>query len=158
MESKNMNQQSFAQALGISSASLSSIFNGRTKPTLNHVEAIRKKFPNISLDWLMFGKGDMYTQDNASNPSTPPLSGASTPDAGTTREPSLNFDQDASYPSEPRGSANAEQGTASPINPQANIEKTVVKYVDKPHRKITEIRVFFDDQTYELFVPKDYDI
>jgi hypothetical protein len=29
-----------------------------------------------------------------------------------------------------------------------------VKYSDKPQRQITEIRIFFDDQTWETFVPK----
>ena len=29
-----------------------------------------------------------------------------------------------------------------------------VKYIDKPQRKITEIRIFYDDQTWETFVPK----
>ena len=61
MESQHMTQQTFSDFIGISSASLSSIFNGRTKPTLNTVEAIRSKFTKISLDWLMFGKGPMFT-------------------------------------------------------------------------------------------------
>lgn len=29
--------------------------------------------------------------------------------------------------------------------------REVVKYIDKPQRKITEIRIFFDDGTYEVF-------
>lgn len=33
-------------------------------------------------------------------------------------------------------------------------EKTVIKYIDKPVRKITEIRIFYDDQTWETFEPK----
>lgn len=44
MESKHMTQQVFAQFIDMSPASLSSIFNGRTKPTLNIVEAIKRKF------------------------------------------------------------------------------------------------------------------
>ena len=32
--------------------------------------------------------------------------------------------------------------------------RTEVKYIDKPQRRITEIRIFFDDQTWETFVPK----
>ena len=28
-----------------------------------------------------------------------------------------------------------------------------VKIVDKPMRKVTEIRVYYDDQTWESFVP-----
>ena len=57
MESQHMTQQVFAQFIEMSPASLSSIFNGRTKPTLNIVEAIKKKIPDISIDWLMFGSG-----------------------------------------------------------------------------------------------------
>ena len=28
-----------------------------------------------------------------------------------------------------------------------------IKYVDRPQRKITEIRIYFDDLTFETFVP-----
>ena len=60
MESQHMTQQTFSDFIGISSASLSSIFTGRTKPTLNTVEAIRSKFTKINLDWLMYGQGPMF--------------------------------------------------------------------------------------------------
>ena len=63
MESQHMTQQSFSDFIGISSASLSSIFNGRTKPTLNTVEAIRTKFTKINLDWLLYGSGPMFRDD-----------------------------------------------------------------------------------------------
>ena len=29
-----------------------------------------------------------------------------------------------------------------------------VKYIEKPHPKITEIRIFFDNGTYEVFKPE----
>ena len=38
-------------------------FNGRTKPTLNTVEAIKGKFPKISLDWLMYGTEPMFNDE-----------------------------------------------------------------------------------------------
>jgi hypothetical protein len=30
----------------------------------------------------------------------------------------------------------------------------IINKVEKPQRQITEIRIFFDDQTWESFVPK----
>ena len=60
MEAQRLTQQEFANTLELSPATLSSIFNGRTNPTLNIVDAIKKKFPAISTDWLMFGSGSMY--------------------------------------------------------------------------------------------------
>lgn len=44
----------------MSPASLSSIFNGRTNPTNNHVQAIHRAFPVVNVSWLMFGEGDMF--------------------------------------------------------------------------------------------------
>ena len=55
-----MSQQTFANFIGINAASLSSIFNDRTRPTLNTVEAIKSKIPNLNTDWLMFGHGQMF--------------------------------------------------------------------------------------------------
>jgi hypothetical protein len=44
------------------------------------------------------------------------------------------------------GNANNE-----PHETAVSVVREVVKYIDKPQRKITEIRVFFDDGTYEVF-------
>ena len=59
MEMQRTTQQDFADQLKIAPATLSSIFTGRTRPTLAIVDAIKSRFPQISTDWLMFGKGDM---------------------------------------------------------------------------------------------------
>lgn len=66
-----MSQQTFALSIGMSPASLSSIFNGRTKPTLNIVEAIKDKIPKISTDWLIFGKGEMYLDETGTANNAP---------------------------------------------------------------------------------------
>lgn len=58
-EQLGLSQIEFANKLGISPASLSSIYTGRTNPTNNHVMAIHKAFPQINVNWLMFGEGDM---------------------------------------------------------------------------------------------------
>ena len=58
MEYAHLSQQDFALRLGMSPASLSSIFTGRTNPTSNHVKAIHNAFPEININWLMFGEGE----------------------------------------------------------------------------------------------------
>ena len=146
MESTNMTQKTFAEYIGMSQAALSSIFNGRTKPTLNTVEAIRSKMPNISLEWLISGTGDMYVQ-----PQNP---GSQDPDSDGKDPlgPELDFDS----------SEEAEEKEGSNINNEESVRSTLknnaqskVKIHDKPYRRITEIRVFYDDRTFESFVPKD---
>ena len=45
-----------------------------------------------------------------------------------------------------------EESVRSTLKNNAQIK---VKIHDKPYRRITEIRVFYDDRTFESFVPKD---
>lgn len=59
MDHYGLQQQAFAMKLGVSPATISSIYKGRTKPTNNHVQAIHREFPEINTNWLLFGEGDM---------------------------------------------------------------------------------------------------
>lgn len=145
MEAHHMTQQTFSNFVGINAASLSSIFNNRTKPTLNTVEAIKSKIPNLNIEWLMFGRGSMFVTDGKDTDGGQPESGRQ------VEEASLDFGGAGndlfSHASEP-----ARQ--QAPMPPVANIVRQEVKYVERPQRQITEIRVYFDDLTYETFVPK----
>ena len=134
MDNLQMTQQTFAGFLNISPASLSSIFNGRTKPTMNIVEAIKEKMPSISTDWLIFGTGSMYVDDAQKQENSASLFSSET-DADL-----LNF-EDLSSALPEKESSKKDLGA-------------VVKIIDKPQRKITEIRIFYDDQTWESFSPE----
>ena len=85
MESQHMTQQVFASFIGVSPGTLSSIFTGRTNPTLNIVESIKSKIPSLSTDWLMFGKGQMYLDISASE------DGANGPKLSEDGQPMLDF-------------------------------------------------------------------
>ncbi|MBO7130192.1 MAG: helix-turn-helix transcriptional regulator [Prevotella sp.] len=152
MESQNMTQQLFADYIGQSPATLSSIFNGRTRPTLNIVEAIKKKIPNISTDWLMFGSGEMYLPDQTSENGSQEMADQG-PD-GTSMPQNLTLDFESSPVSTPKNGSSAISNYNSVRNTHPEIDRTGVKFIDKPQRRVKEIRVFYDDQTWETFVPE----
>ena len=147
MESQRMTQQEFADYVGLAPATLSSIFNGRTRPTLKVVEMLKKKIPNINVEWLMFGSGDMF---EASQKET---DGISLPNSSSLfpNSPMLDFDQ-------PQSPAPQNDGLAAPVpnsvrTTPREVVREEVKIIDKPQRRVMEIRVFYDDQTWETFVP-----
>lgn len=159
MTKVGMTQQDFANELGISPASLSSIFNGRTNPTNNHVRAIHRRFPDISVNWLMFGEGEMYdSAEEEAGQSSPLPSAAPSPflsnladnDRGEANASSQGTDVPLLFEETPQQPVQLPQGGV-PLGAAVPIIKEVVKYIDKPQRKITEIRIFFDDGTYETF-------
>ena len=38
-------------------------------------------------------------------------------------------------------------------NTRAEMPREEVKFIDRPQRRVIEIRVFYDDQTWDTFVP-----
>ena len=186
MEDQKLNQQSFAQLIGKSTATLSNIFNDRTKPTLDIVDAIKKKFPQVNTEWLLFGTPPMYI-NKVEGGAAALSSGASTGAGSMGTEDSLDMYGGASASTgmgaqggmpgaggmaggamEPSLDFGADGQDSSPASPSLfdqpqmhgvkrtpkNIANAAVKIVDKPQRRITEIRIFYDDQTWETFVPK----
>lgn len=138
-----MTQQTFANFIGMAPGTLSSIFNDRTRPTINIVEAIKKKLPDVSTDWLMFGEGSMYN-NKVSSPDQ-----SDVPSQTVNNEPSLNFEQSSSSLPENNMGGRA----AHPESMSSRPYSMEMKNINKQTRKITEIRVFYDDQTWESFVP-----
>ncbi len=152
MESQHMTQQVFADFIGLAPATLSSIYNERTRPTLSVVEAIKKKIPNISTDWLMFGSGDMYiTSSTPADGSYPAAEGGSN-GSPIVQNPMLDFDQPQSPT--PQQTVQAPYSFNSVKSTPSEMQRMEVKVVDKPQRRVKEIRVFYDDQTWETFIPE----
>lgn len=151
MEDQHMTQQVFADFLQQSPATLSSIFNGRTRPTLNIVDAIKMKIPNISIEWLLYGLGEMYV-------TSPDQSPTPSDDASRAQEGTINFDLPSSTPSPSSSSQRFSTlpGSTSQYgvnNTHPDFRREEMKIIDKEPRRVTEIRVYYDDQTYETFVP-----
>ena len=148
MEDQHMTQQVFADFLQQSPATLSSIFNGRTRPTLQVIDAIKTKIPDISIEWLLYGIGEMYIPHSPS--SDEPVS--NTPVSG--QETMINFDLPSSPTQNPASQTLQQTGFSNSVrNTHPEIIREEIKIVDKQPRKVTEIRVYYDDQTYETFIP-----
>ena len=135
MKAKEMSQKTFAAEICISEGALSSIFTGRTRPTLNTVYSIHDRFPEVNMSWLMDGKGEMFVVSDAAA-SVPALSPA--------------IAQEVPAVVAPAAVANSSNAAFTGV-PQMQFAAPTEKNVDKPARKISEIRVFYDDGTFETF-------
>lgn len=169
LKSQHMTQQEFAETIKVAPATLSSIFTGRTAPSLKIVESIKSRFPDISTDWLLFGRGAMtdYSSVEAgetfNSPSTADHAvldfGAVSGNVEDNNVKQAKSNVDASC------SNNVSQGSADAVHNNAgqhhkandsklNKGVQLVKNNDISNRDIVEIRIFYSDQTWETFVPK----
>lgn len=59
LRAKNITPSQFAEELGVQRSGISHILNGRNKPSLEFIQKLIKQYPDISMNWLMFGEGPM---------------------------------------------------------------------------------------------------
>ena len=143
MQKEEMSAVQFAEKIEISPSSLSHILNGRNKPSLEVVMKIHKACTYVNLLWLLYGEGEMENQENAPVPEDSAISGMMM--YGESPIFASNGTED--------GENRKEMQLKSPVFAPKEIVREEVKYVEKPARKITDIRIFFDNGTYETFRP-----
>ncbi|MBP1594415.1 MAG: putative DNA-binding protein [Bacteroidetes bacterium] len=136
MKREHMTPSSFAESIEIQRSTLTHILRGRNNPSLDVVMKIHQRFKYVNLDWLLYGNGNMINQEKTSDDLQRSL-----------------FDENEEI--KPITQVDLEYHKEMPLKTAENTYKEPVKeeirYIEKPPRKITEIRIFFDDNTFEIF-------
>ena len=121
LEAENISQSQFADSIGVARASVSHIIAGRNKPGFEFIERTASKYPSLSLEWLVTGKGRMYKASDSGffdSQADTELFQANPEEVSPTDNQHITFD---------------ETHSSSRI------------------RKISRITVFFEDGTFEEF-------
>lgn len=63
MKARNLNAAQLADEINVQKSGISHILTGRNNPSLDFIQKILVRFPEISAEWLIMGKGAMF-QDN----------------------------------------------------------------------------------------------
>lgn len=63
LKNKNISARQFAEEIGIQPSGMSHILSGRNNPSLDFVMKVMTRWPEININWLLFGKGEMYEAD-----------------------------------------------------------------------------------------------
>ena len=123
LEEKAMTLATFADEIGVERSTMSHIKSGRSNPSLDVALKILERFPEVSTDWLILGKGSMFGQ--ITNPYEPTL-----------------FDQ-----TQPTASYTAEY--AQKQAPETASQPTSLQNEPSTQRSIVRVILFYDDNTFE---------
>lgn len=165
IEREGMGQSQFADFIGVNRPTLSHILAGRNNPSMEVVMKIHQKFPQINILWLLDGMGS-YESDAVSDYS----SGALIEDQVVYSDDMTHNEQSSAQSRFYQGELFAENAVFAPEStggaknrkeiplqtpPKAPyLSDTQLEYAKKSlQRKIVEIKIFFDDGTYETFKP-----
>ena len=138
MDRENLTAGAFADSIGVSPATITHILNGRNKyPSTEVLLRLHNRYPDVSMQWLLLGEGEGIEMSSITPES---LFDESESGVNATTDPGIQ--------------ENRKEMGLRDIRKDA--KETVVQeviYKERPVRKITEIRIFFDDNTYETFTP-----
>lgn len=138
MEKENMTPAKFADKLQINRAIISHILNGRNNPSLDVVSKILSEMDYINSEWLINGIGSMYKNgfDKISSVS----------------QPDLFYQNEANTDKLPEATEKPKETGLKPASGEHYFAEN--KFVDKAitnDRKITQIIVYYNDNTFEIF-------
>ncbi len=60
IKDKGLSSVKFAETIGVQASSISHVVSGRSKPSFDFMEKIKTKFPELNMNWLISGEGEMY--------------------------------------------------------------------------------------------------
>ncbi len=99
LSAENKSSVQFAEEIGVQPSGISHILSGRNKPSLDFVLKMLERYNHLSTEWLLFGRGAMYSElvmpglfDDDSNEKETPVE----VDKGNIKE-SVNLDMEKEY-------------------------------------------------------------
>lgn len=140
MQEEALTNAEFAKKIGISASTLSHITTGRNETSLRVALLIHKAYPSINLDWLLYGEGEMRKAD------TPETTVSSF--SGSNENPEIADGTTVCF------DFRKENASSLPNNTSKDAVREEIKYIEKPQPKIVEIRIFFDNGTFQVFRPE----
>jgi len=133
---ENKTSAQMAEEIRVQPSGISHILSGRNKPSLDFVLKMLGKYPFLSTEWLLFGKGSMYREPKMGDLF-----------AGVDFEPTKDSAEQEQFEqniSENSGNFNEYESDDS-FKAKSGLE-----------RKISRIVWFHDDNTFEEFFPSKH--
>lgn len=158
----------FADNCKIPRPTLSQLLNGRNKKVSDElITKIHEGYPQLSVLWLMFGEGDMLhtqnietsaaknnllfdfsdTQQPKTEPSTPRL------DFDNTFMDSASNNFETEKADAPAVNSMTMDVSPLPTNPERKDSKATLSFSSEQAKKIVNIIVYYNDNSFESFVP-----
>ncbi len=142
LQNENKSYAQFAEEIGVQPSGISHILSGRNNPSLDFVIKMLHRYPSLSADWLLFGKGSMYKYL-----SQPTLFDTGEPPAGNEEIEMTTVQQ---FKEEETGAREEDLTERQDFPGSGNPD---MKNSDDRIRKLERIVMFYTDKTFTEYKP-----
>ena len=137
LKTENKSSAQFAEEIGVQPSSISHIISGRNNPSLDFIVKMLNKYPALSTDWLLFGKGKMYKESELNSLFDAQPSENEKYQSASDEKANKAFDSDSDK------TAFADTGILKDLQKIPDIKRT------------KRIVFFFEDKTFDEFFTGD---
>ncbi len=179
MRAKNITAKQFAEEIGIQPSGMSHIMSGRNNPSLDFVSKVIRRYPEIDANWLLMGKGEMYSgvkdggvgmiKEETVQESAPtlfsvdamppaPSSSLSTPSVAESNSVfATEMDNNPSRVEKKESRESSGEWELQSLHDNVDMERHQERDVQKEEpatgRRLVKILFFYDDRTFEEYRP-----
>lgn len=156
LQLKNLTASRLADEIGVPRSSVSHILNGRNNPSLEFLQKVLTRYPDVNTDWLIQGNGtelksepDLFSQDVSSHSeSRKTISELNITDRNPSSEILSNSQRDKSADN------STQLSNKQSVNKPLSDIRENIKSEEKPKTpSIERIIVFFSDNTFMEYTP-----
>jgi len=179
IKAKNLTAAQFADEIGVQKSSISHILSGRNNASLDFIQKILLCYPEVSMEWLMFGKGPIFkspetvvnfNNDGQLNTISPQVSPHVDLFSELIPEKSADFRKENDLSAEPRTDENIKfpdrelvskfpSTDNKEISPETSLGKPEIKMAvsgnrNNPTKTILKIVEIYSDNTFREYFPE----
>ncbi len=160
MKEENLTSSRLAELLGIQPSGISHILKGRNNPSLDFIQKILRRFPQVNPDWLILGEGEMYRpqretssgqqgsrQENGGELATSIKVSAASGSSGLFAAATKSTEEESNH-AQSEKSKNIVSGADSTTQSAAAIAST---FGGSARSKVRRVIVLFEDRTFESY-------
>ncbi len=134
----------FAENVGVQASSISHLVSGRNKPSIDFVQKLHNRYPEVDTNWLLFGEGEAMSSDSQHK---------------TSPTPTVVQESEDPTPYTPKSAekSSSKMSHLEALSMQSTDQVTGENPVAHSHRLekgIKNIIIFYHEGTFESFEPK----
>ncbi len=151
LQSENKSYAQFAEEIGVQPSGISHILSGRNNPSLDFVIKMLTRYPSISAEWLLFGRGPVYKM-----PAQPTLFDSSPEIQSVEKGQSLisgDKSMSSHYNYQSGGSDDTIKKSGRPEVALQSQSLTAQTENESGEKKISRVILFYSDNTFSEYRP-----
>ena len=148
LRAKNITARQFAEEIGIQPSGMSHIMSGRNNPSLDFVMKVIRRYPEIDANWLILGRGAMY-----SGAPTPAATATDAPVAPAEPVREATLFEEPDVPEEPAPLPKAADPGYEPSY-FAMPPEDVAAVTSATEPTVERMLLIYSDNTYKVYTPR----